>query len=541
MDILDCTLRDGGYYNNWDFGEEVVESYLEAMVAAGVGMIELGLRNYPSEGFKGAFYYTTDEYIDELEPPTGPEYGVMVDAKTFLGVRKTIKECVNELFNPKGLSQICFVRVACHFHEVARAREIVLELSDLGYKVFVNLMQITLRSDNEVLELSRSLGNWVELEGVYFADSLGNMTPLEVKRTIGLLRKHWKGGLGIHTHNNMGLAISNSLEAIDQGVSYIDATITGMGRGAGNAETEILMAELQARGFVKYKVAAVVGVVLKYFQPLRDILGWGPSLHYYMAARYNVHPTYVQRILTDNHFGLNEKIASIDFITELEGCTTFQESRLARLTGPSVDSREGMRKKNGRELSTINCDGCKAALLIGSGDGAKRHYKAVRRFVEKTNYKVFKINGDVEVIVDLIDTYIVSHNMRNVDYNSSLSKSSASIIAPVSRLSDLELLQLEGRDVVDYRVEVTRNNFLASKMGCEIPFDLASAYALAALITIGFEDIYLVGFDGYDDERQKEMSEVFHLMQKEYSDIKLTALTPTKYPVREESIYAPVL
>ena len=80
--ILDCTLRDGGYYNNWDFDTEVVESYLKAVATANIDFVELGLRNFSQVGFHGAFAYTTEDYINDMELPDGPVYGVMVDAKT---------------------------------------------------------------------------------------------------------------------------------------------------------------------------------------------------------------------------------------------------------------------------------------------------------------------------------------------------------------------------------------------------------------------------------------------------------------------------
>ena len=82
LKILDCTLRDGGYYNDWDFTPELVQEYLKEMSLAGINKIELGLRNFPSEGFKGAFFYTTDDYIDSLNVPDGTDFGVMVDIQT---------------------------------------------------------------------------------------------------------------------------------------------------------------------------------------------------------------------------------------------------------------------------------------------------------------------------------------------------------------------------------------------------------------------------------------------------------------------------
>ena len=118
--ILDCTLRDGGYYNQWDFPTNVVEAYLKSMASSGIDFVELGLRNFPKEGFHGPFFYTTESFLNRLELPLGPEYGVMVDAKTILGSGLKIDEAVDKLFVNAEQSKLSLVRIAAHFHEVRR-------------------------------------------------------------------------------------------------------------------------------------------------------------------------------------------------------------------------------------------------------------------------------------------------------------------------------------------------------------------------------------------------------------------------------------
>ena len=133
MKILDCTLRDGGYYNNWDFESEVVEAYLNAVSGANIDYVELGLRNFPKEGFLGAYAYTTESHINSLDLPQGPVYGVMVDAKTILESGLSIENAVSKLFVPASESKIGLVRIAAHFHEVEESGLIVKQLKKLGY------------------------------------------------------------------------------------------------------------------------------------------------------------------------------------------------------------------------------------------------------------------------------------------------------------------------------------------------------------------------------------------------------------------------
>ncbi|WP_235869159.1 beta/alpha barrel domain-containing protein [Veronia nyctiphanis] len=141
MNIIDCTLRDGGYYNNWDFPKEVVEAYLNAVSAAKIDYVELGLRNFPKKEFLGAYAYTTEDHLNTLELPEGPTYGVMVDAKTILSSDLPVEQAIESLFIPAELSKINLVRVAAHFDEVEKSGPIVKKLKEMGYMVGYNLMQ----------------------------------------------------------------------------------------------------------------------------------------------------------------------------------------------------------------------------------------------------------------------------------------------------------------------------------------------------------------------------------------------------------------
>lgn len=243
MKILDCTLRDGGYYNSWDFSQELVEQYLEAMSAAGVDIVELGLRSLKNSGFKGAAAFTTDDFIRSLPIPEGLTVGVMLNASELVDLT-TQTEVLETLFPVSAQeSPVDLVRIASHVYEFEAALQAVNWLTSKGYRVGFNLMQIADRTEEEVINLAR-LAKEYPLDALYFADSMGSMYPEDVSKIIGWLRTHWQGALGIHTHDNMSLALSNTKRAIREGVTWVDATVTGMGRGPGNARTEELVIEV---------------------------------------------------------------------------------------------------------------------------------------------------------------------------------------------------------------------------------------------------------------------------------------------------------
>src|SRR4051812_32496818 len=141
LTVLDCTLRDGGYYNNWCFEAPLVESYLAAMDLSGVDYVELGLRNFPKQGFLGPYAYTTENYLNSLAIPINLKVGVMVDAKTIIDSGFDMVKSIDSLFVEKNKSKISLVRVAAHFFEIDQCFEIIKKLKELGYTVGLNLMQ----------------------------------------------------------------------------------------------------------------------------------------------------------------------------------------------------------------------------------------------------------------------------------------------------------------------------------------------------------------------------------------------------------------
>ena len=243
--FLDCTLRDGGYYNAWDFSSALVSDYLQAMQAARVDVVELGFRFLKNEGFKGAHAFTSDDYLRSLPIPSGMSVGVMVNGAD-LCTAAGCEAALETLFPmPASQSPVDLVRVACHFHELESALPAVDWLHTRGYRVGLNLMQISERTSDELKALASMVEN-VPVDVLYFADSMGGMTSEDVTEVIRMLREHWQGPIGVHTHDNLGLALANTLSAADGGATWLDSTVTGMGRGPGNARTEELAIELGA-------------------------------------------------------------------------------------------------------------------------------------------------------------------------------------------------------------------------------------------------------------------------------------------------------
>ena len=373
MKILDCTLRDGGYYNDWDFPKELVDEYLDSVAKANIDYIELGLRNFSQPRFLGAFAYTTEDFLNRLELPAGPVYGVMVDAKTILNSDLSVTEAIDSLFVAAIESKIGLVRVAAHFHEVEACGEIVQYLKSLGYIVGFNLMQAAGKPNELITSMAAEATSWKALDVLYFADSLGNMSGSDVSRIVMALKQGWKGDLGIHTHNNMGRGLDNSLVALENGTEWIDTTITGMGRGAGNTPTENFLSVVKGG---KYIPEAIYELVIRNFEPMQKKYGWGSNLLYFLGAQNSVHPTYIQNLLSNDHFGTDEVVGAIKYLSILENSSSYNESTLDKALSFTSENLP-----IGGENRLVGAFSGRSILVITNAPSTERYAEDIKAFI----------------------------------------------------------------------------------------------------------------------------------------------------------------
>ena len=230
--ILDCTLRDGGYYNNWNFDKDIVNRYLQAMSLCNVDIVEIGLRSDPKDNTKVNFEASTEDFLSTFDMPKNISYAVMLNAKDFFSLKNEseISKAIEARFLHQNDSKISLVRVAVNYDDALKTQPIIKKLKELNYMVGLNLMQSNGKSSDSYTSLTEALSSWGLIDVLYFADSLGNMDTEDVKRINTLISSSWGGDIGFHSHNNKGFALSNAITAITHGVKWCDCTVTGMGR-----------------------------------------------------------------------------------------------------------------------------------------------------------------------------------------------------------------------------------------------------------------------------------------------------------------------
>lgn len=283
--VLDCTIRDGGLMNNHHFDDHVVKAVYDACVASGIDYMEIGYRASRKNiklGEHGCWKYCREEDIRRIvgDNATSVKLSIMADAG---------KCDYREDIPAKQESVIDLVRVACYVHQVPLALDMLKDARDKGYETTVNLMAVTTVSDCE-LEAALELLAPSEAQAIYVVDSFGALYPMQTRRLVEKYLYHAKSGgkeVGIHTHNNLQLAYANTIEAIAVGANYIDATMAGLGRGAGNCPMELLLGLLRDP---QYHLRPVLQCVAETIEPLRHELGWGFDLPYMLTGLFNQHP-----------------------------------------------------------------------------------------------------------------------------------------------------------------------------------------------------------------------------------------------------------
>jgi 3-deoxy-manno-octulosonate cytidylyltransferase (CMP-KDO synthetase) len=352
--ILDCTLRDGGYYTDWKFDSSLVRDLVKALDNNCVDIIELGYKS-PIKG--GPYRKCNDGFINSIiDFKVKAELAFMIDVKDYIIDKKVNKSLLLDIIKPSSTFTIC--RVAAKIDELPYIEEIVNILKELNYKVICNLMGTSLLKDKD-FSLFSKICNKLDLEAVYIADSYGALLPEDIRN---IFSSHPISG--IHTHDNMGLAFANCLEAINLGADYIDGTITGMGRGVGNVRTEQLLLN---RGGINYDLLNIVDK----FNVLKNKFGWGTNPLYHRAGKEHIHPLFMQDL---NSSSLNNK-QLLHTLDALSQNTSYDPNVLNQLkkqrTVIVIPARykssrfpgKPLAKINGREMVLIVAD--KASEAIG--------------------------------------------------------------------------------------------------------------------------------------------------------------------------------
>jgi len=337
--ILDCTLRDGGYYTDWQFKTELVKKLVKSLDANGVDIIEMGYKS-PVKG--GPYRKCNDGFISSIiDFKIKSKLCFMIDVKDYVKDNEINFDLLEDIIRDKKLSPFSVCRIAAKYSEIQYLPELCKYINDKGYEVICNLMGVSLLSPEEI-------GEFVELTydgpsiALYVADSYGSLYPSDVV-------KIFKGGgiNGIHTHDNLGLAFANCISSLDHGAKFVDGTLLGMGRGVGNVRTEQLLTYRQ-------DITSDLLDCIDEFSLLKEKYKWGHNTLYMMAGKNHTHPLYVQDLNQSN-------LSNADLLgamKELKSKSSYLPDKLSKLkkqrTVVVIPARYKSSRFPGKPLAKIN-------------------------------------------------------------------------------------------------------------------------------------------------------------------------------------------
>jgi 4-hydroxy 2-oxovalerate aldolase len=484
---LDCTLRDGGYVNGWNFSMEFAKALYGAVSEAGVQYIEIGFINPDGKGNQ-PWINVTPETIRTLREhlPNGAKIALMID----------FGKVPLDAVPPQEILGADLIRVATPKSSREEATAFSAKLAEKGYATTVNYMAITTYSADELFDLARIINDFRDRIGYfYIADSFGALLPRRIRDVLAILKLGGRDArLGFHPHNNIQLAFANSLEAIDAGVSILDGSVFGMGRGGGNLNLEAILAYLGKEGSGHFRLTPVLSFADVYMEQLKRSCSWGYSLPQLLSGTLGCHPNYPSRLLEQKSFTA-EEIYELLTIMPDEYKGRFSHDRLLELTNTSqrailqrihkvldVSVKELVERSQGKVL--LLCGGPSVGIELA-------RLQEYRQIEQSAIVSVHNPRSPVRP-----DALFFGNSRRLLEYRPELDDAVAIILGPsintsiernarLSRVTRVTLADLfvEGRSAFP--------SVMPSNSGVE---------AVLALVECGFSEILIAGMDGYPEE-----------------------------------------
>ena len=507
--ILDCTLRDGGYYTNWDFDKNLVYDYCKSMEEQPIEYVEIGYRSIPLHGYLGEYFYCPEHVMKELKTLM-PSKNLAI----ILNEKDIRAEHVEKLLQP-CIEYITMVRIAIDPKNIKRAIELAKALKEMGFEVAFNVMYMSnWKQDSGFLDDLKGIETIIDY--FYMVDSFGGIMPNDVKEIIKLVKTKTNVKLGFHGHNNLEMALINTITAIEEGCHIVDCTITGMGRGAGNLRTELFLTYLNS---VKQKHInyTELGKVVSLFEEMKKEYGWGTNLPYMFSGAFSLPQKQVMEWVGMNRYPMSSVVNALKNQKE-----DIQDNFKLPLL------------EKGNFYST--------AIILGGGKSAKDHIEAVKKLITKEE-NICLIHAGARNVSDYLDVkcdqyYALSgfeseKLLRKISDYTKLSQTC--IYPPFPR----EMGTVLPKEIKSISKELHSISF--TKSSTESPLTIAIQIG----IDIGVSNLFLVGFDGYDsliNQTQQALAQENQDIIKDLlllDNLKVLALTPTKYKaLPKSSIYS---
>lgn len=523
LKLLDCTLRDGGYINNWRFGKNVIKSVCQNLSAANIDIIEVGFLTDISHSSEESLYSDCDEVMEKCFCEGASKLAAMIA----LGE----KEIDPDGFPHVKDSPLEIIRITFHqeHDEIQRAIKYAEVLMEKGYKVCMQPVGTTSYSDKDLLSLIEMI-NKLKPYAFYLVDTLGILCREELLRFIFLIDYNLDEGIkiGFHSHNNLQMSFANAQLIAEYHSSrefIVDCSVYGMGRGAGNLCTELIAQYINGTEMSSYNMVPIYETLDTYIYPIYLVSPWGYSAHYYISAAHKCHPNYAAFLMNKQTLTMNQ----IDLILKNlppDERDTYNKKLIEEMyynfQNKTIDDSENINK-----LKKLLCE--RNILILAPGKSISIHSDKIKEFISNSCPFIITINGSFD---GYDSDFIFISNLKRL-YSIELDKIDTKMII-TSNLPNI----VRDSYYVDY-------SSLCSKESNEP--DNSGIMLIRLMCNMDVKKIYIAGFDGFEETvknnyyTEKMMNSVNpeNISDKNYSiaaqlyrlkkNIDIEFLTPSKY------------
>ena len=479
IQLLDCTLRDGGYVNDWKFGYANLASIFERLIDSKVDIIEIGFLDQRRPFDINRSIMPSSKCADKL-------YGALDKKNTMLVGMIDYGACDIENLSKCNDSCLDGIRVIFKKHVMYEAMEFCRKIKKLGYKVFSQLVSISSYTDEELMELVE-LVNDVKPYAVSMVDTYGLLYPDDMMHYYKILDKYVDNNIriGFHAHNNLQLAYANSLSFLKMEYAHdiiVDGTLFGMGKSAGNAPIELLAKSLNEKYRKSYRIDSMLEAIEESVKDFYLNTPWGYKTYFYLCAKNKCHPNYVS-------FYEKKLNLSISKVDELLSLIEPNEKKLLYDKIVAEQNYKLYIEDKVLENESINAFrkeiGLKILLVIGPGKNLDLQSEVVKKFINSHDTYIISINfipNDIDV-----NCVYITNGKRYHEMAAKLNKKNIKTLAT----SNLECRNGEFDFVVNRAPLLEREEKI---------IDNSFLMLIELLKKMNIKDISCAGFDGYSDK-----------------------------------------
>jgi 4-hydroxy 2-oxovalerate aldolase len=481
--FLDCTLRDGGYINEWKFTRNFANALYHAVSEAGADYIEVGFFEPGNDqGLPWTNLNASDVLRLRREVPNGTKVAVMINYGAV-----ALDAVPDRIDFPADL-----IRVATPKNKAKEGTEFAAALTAKGYETTINYMGVSNYTNSEILGLIDLVNDFKDrVAYFYVADSFGSLLPHRTREIFTTLRFGTDARLGFHPHNNLQLAFANCLEAIEAGVDIIDGSVFGMGRGAGNLFTDAVIAYFETLDPERFQVMPILQFADLYMEEMKQQYTWGYSLPQLLSGILKCHPNYPTNLLKEKSYTADDIFSMLRNLSD-EAKPRYSSETTAKIKKKHfqvlADESQVLISDELKELC-LSTNG--KALLVCGGPSVIDEVDVIRTFIDTVAPSVFSVNNP-EPPMDVHGVFFGNRRrvLRNGD---KIDRTKHVIFGP----------EIHGSAAQNFGLEkVTRVNALKvlpvgeSLFPTYLPSNSAME-AILGLVQCGYRDISICGLDGY--------------------------------------------